>query len=184
MYFSVSPQAYLDSLEGNTNTNTVLETVPHGSPTFTLSINKENLAFWRNVLIVSTNKCLSLRSHWQTRLSGSFVGTAVPQLHQFPWTGMGWAAWEGFAASFQRTGFPLVLLISCVATQLSLGDLCLGIWGAQNIYLTCELMSSAFCLPAEVFWPFIFGIPVCWIPKTSISVHCCSCWRHSCCCQP
>lgn len=48
MYFSVSPQAYLDSLEGNTNTNTIIETVPPGSLTF--SINKENLAFWRNVL--------------------------------------------------------------------------------------------------------------------------------------
>lgn len=55
MYFSVSPQAYLDSLEGNTNTNTILETVPHGSLTFTFSMNKENLAFWRNALIVSTN---------------------------------------------------------------------------------------------------------------------------------
>lgn len=63
MYFSVSPQAYLDSLEGNTNTKTILETVPHGSLTFPLSINKENLAFWRNVLIVSTNKCLWLRNH-------------------------------------------------------------------------------------------------------------------------
>lgn len=113
MYFSVSPQAYLDSLEGNTNTNTILETVPHGSLTFTFSIKKENMAFWRNILIVSTNKCLWLRNHWQTRFSGSYVGTAVPQLHQLPWAGMGWGAWEGFAAIFQRTGLPLVLLISC-----------------------------------------------------------------------
>lgn len=62
MYFSVSPQAYLDSLEGNTYTNTILETVPYGSVTFTVSINKKNLAFWRNILIVSTNKCLWLRN--------------------------------------------------------------------------------------------------------------------------
>lgn len=123
MYFSVSPQAYLDSLEGNTNTNTILETVPHGSLTFTFSMNKENLAFWRNALIVSTNNKW-LGSHWQTKLSGSCVGTAVPQFYQFPWAGMGWAAWEGFAASFQRTGFPLVLLISChlVTFALAFGE--------------------------------------------------------------
>lgn len=45
MYFSVSPQAYLDSLEGNTNTTTIVETIPRGSLTFTFNINRENLAF-------------------------------------------------------------------------------------------------------------------------------------------
>lgn len=36
----------------------------------------------------------------------------------------GLSCWEGFAASFQRTGFPLVLLVSCllVAFALAFGE--------------------------------------------------------------
>lgn len=178
MYFSVSPQAYLDSLEGNTNTNTILETVPSGSLIFTLSTNKENLAFWRNLLVLSTNKCLWLRN-WEISDNPDFLGVVQGLLwhsciisHE-----QGWAELlGGICSQFQRTGFS-------APDQLSLGDLCLGIWGAQNIYPTCEPMSSAFCLPAEVFGPFIFEIPVCWIPKTITSVRCCSCWRHNCWCH-
>lgn len=71
---------------------------------------------------------------------------------------------EGFEASFRRTSFLLLLLISChsVIFALAFGE------HRRTLSHPCS-QSSAFCLPAKVFWTFIFEIPVPWIPKTTIS---------------
>ena len=71
---------------------------------------------------------------------------------------------EGFEASFQRTSFPLLLLIShpSVIFALAFGE------HRRAFVPAVQPISSAFCLHAKVFWAFIFGIPVPWIPKTTI----------------
>lgn len=58
----------------------------------------------------------------------------------------GLSCWEDFAASFQRTDFPLVLLISCHLVTFTLA------FGENRTFIPSVLpMSPAFCLLAEVF---------------------------------
>lgn len=79
------------------------------------------------------------------------------------WAVMGWGAGKVLKPFFGGQAFPL-LLISHHSVIFAL-----AFREHRRAFIPPEQpVSSAFCLPARVFWRFDFEIPVPWIPETTI----------------